>query len=109
MGSSPNLQPMEKIIFDFCKHILPVPRSCASVAVLGELGRLPFHIGAHLHSVKFYNHTTSWNCNRLVLDTFKLPKSLGHQSCCQQMFYNITSNGFGHAVANPSMLSMSCI
>ena len=44
--SSLLIDEMETLLLKFCKYALYVPTTCSNMAVLGELGRCPFHMSS---------------------------------------------------------------
>ncbi len=67
---------MEGLFLWFCKFVLSVPITCATMAVYSELGRIPFLISSRLKAVKYFERLSSSNCPLLTQHGFEVSKSL---------------------------------
>ena len=71
---------MEKLLLKFCKYALYVPTTCSNMAVLGELGRCPFHMSSAVRAVKFFKRCQARNVPALIKDALILSKGCGKNS-----------------------------
>ena len=71
---------MEKLLLKFCKYALYVPTTCSNMAVLGELGRCPFHMSSAVQVVKFFKRCQARNVPALIKDALILSKGCGKNS-----------------------------
>lgn len=100
---------LEKFLRKFGKHILRVPQSCTTAAVLGELGIEPLYIRTATRSFKFFQRLNSDLAPKLSVEALKLSKCLGKHSLYDKVSDRLHKSGLSFAVLEPMMMSATTL
>ena len=64
----------EMVHLKCCRYILGVSKTCSSIGILGELGRLPMSYYVHLNAIKYWAHISLLSDSRLVKQVYEKMK-----------------------------------